>query len=425
MRQKILRGMLAFAVLCIVSGWSLDHRLYVEATEEPSESDEDEDDESGEDDEDEDDGYTQELEKKRQDTIDQINSIKSDINTVEEKIKELKNTKSSLQTYINQLDGQVNTLAGQIAGLKTKIEEKEGEIEQRTEELAQAEAEAAEQYELMKKRIRYMYEQGNQSFFVVLLESESVSELVNRAEYAAQMTAYDRQMMNEMKEVREEIAAKKAELEQEKADQEELLAQVESQKAAVNRALDAKTEEIAGYQAQINSASGEQADYKEQLAEQEKLLEQVENQIAAAAAANGADGDGDGGSSGFLWPCPASRRITSYFGPRKAPVAGASTYHKGIDIGAASGLSIVASASGRVTTAAYSSSAGNYVVISHGNGISTVYMHASALYVSAGDTVSQGQTIAAVGSTGYSTGPHLHFGVIVNGSYVNPLNYVR
>ena len=203
----------------------------------------------------------------------------------------------------------------------------------------------------------------------------------------------------------------------------------ESEAAEVPQVQAEETEEVSTphifYQSQIQTASGEQSEYEKQLAEQEKLLEQIENQIAAAAAAAASADDGDGGASGFLWPCPASHRITSSFGPRTAPVAGASTYHKGIDIGASSGSAIVASAGGRVTTATYSSSAGNYVVVSHGNGISTVYMHASALYVSVGDVVSQGDTIAAVGSTGYSTGPHLHFGVIVNGSYVNPLNYVQ
>ena len=163
------------------------------------------------------------------------------------------------------------------------------------------------------------------------------------------------------------------------------------------------------------------------LKEQEKLLEKIENQIAAEAAKKAQELEASGGvvsASGFMWPCPSSHRITSYFGPRSQPTAGASTNHKGIDIGAASGSTIVASADGVVTTATYSSSAGNYIVISHGGGISTVYMHCSSLYVSVGTKVSQGQSIAAVGSTGYSTGPHLHFGVIKNGTYVNPLDYV-
>lgn len=367
----------------------------------------------------------EELEQQRKDTMEEIDSIKSDIHTVENKIEELKNTKSSLQTYIRQLDSQVNSLASQITGLEDRIEEKEKEIEEKAEELKEAEEEAAEQYEMMKKRIRYMYERGEQSFLVLLLESENLTEMINRTEYAVQMLSYDRKMMNKMKESREAVAAQKAELEAEKEEQEELLAELEARQDAVNRAISAKSQEIASYQSQISEASGQQSDYEKQLAEQEKLLEQIERQIAEAAAARAAAEDGDGGASGFVWPCPASHRITSGFGEREAPIAGASTYHRGIDVGAASGSAIVAAVAGRVTTAAYSSSAGNYVVISHGQGVSTVYMHASALYVSEGERVSQGQKIAAVGSTGYSTGPHLHFGVIVNGSYVNPLKYVN
>lgn len=374
---------------------------------------------------DEKDAYTEELEQQKQDAIDKIDSIKSDIDTVEDKIKDLKNSKSNLQSYINQLDGQVNQLSAQIADLEDKISQKEVEIAETEEELAQAQQRSEEQYQMMKKRIRYMYEQSGQSLLVLFFESESLADFINRAEYTMQMSAYDRQMMDVMIEMQKEIEEQKLFLEEEKAEQEALLSQVEQQHLAVNKAIDAKSQEMAVYQSQIQTASGEQSDYEKQLAEQEKLLEQIENQIAAAAAADSSAGDGDGGASGFLWPCPSSRRITSYFGPRTAPVAGASTYHKGIDIGASTGSAIVASAGGRVTTSAYSSSAGNYIVISHGNGIASVYMHASARYVSVGDVVTKGQTIAAVGSTGYSTGPHLHFGIVVNGSYVDPLNYVR
>lgn len=344
---------------------------------------------------------------------------------MEQKIKELEEARSSLQTYIQKLDQQVNAIASQISELEKKIEEKKEEIAQKEEELQQAQAEADAQYERMKKRICYMYERGEDSFLVMLLESGSIAELLNRVDYARQMSDYDRRMLEELRELRDTIAECKAALEREQEEQEQLLEELEAQKAAVDRAISAKTQEIADYQAQITSASSEQGTYEEQLAEQEKLLEQVEHQIAAAAAARAAAEDGDGGASGFVWPCPSSRRITSGFGNREAPVPGASTCHRGIDVGASSGSAIVAAASGRVTTSAYSSSAGNYVVISHGGGVCTVYMHASALYVSEGEKVSQGQKIAAVGSTGFSTGPHLHFGVIVNGSYVNPLNYVN
>lgn len=367
----------------------------------------------------------EQLEQQKKDTLDEIRSLKSDIHSVEQKIKELEEARSSLQTYIQKLDQQVNAIASQISELEKKIEEKKEEIAQKEEELQRAQAEADAQYERMKKRICYMYERGEDSFLVMLLESGSIAELLNRVDYARQMSDYDRRMLEELRELRDTIAECKAALEREQEEQEQLLEELEAQKAAVDRAISAKTQEIADYQAQITSASSEQGAYEEQLAEQEKLLEQVEHQIAAAAAARAAAEDGDGGASGFVWPCPSSRRITSGFGNREAPVPGASTYHRGIDVGASSGSAIVAAASGRVTTSAYSSSAGNYVVISHGGGVCTVYMHASALYVSEGEKVSQGQKIAAVGSTGFSTGPHLHFGVIVNGSYVNPLNYVN
>ena len=408
MRKRTIGILLGMAVLAFASGRVSIAIDSVYAAEESDTSDDEED----EDEEEEDDSYTKELEQKRNNALDQIKSLKSDISTVESKIKELKNSKSNLQSYINQLDGQMNTLSSQIKKLEDDIAATEDDIAVRTEELEKAEADAQDQYEMMKTRICYLYENGNPSMLAAFLEADSMADMINRVEYARQVSEYDQRMMKEA-------------LEEEKQEQEDLLSEVQAQKQAVNKAMDAKTAEINSYQEQINSASGEQSEYEKQLNEQEKLLAQVENQIAAAAAAKAAASDGDGGSSGFMWPCPASHRITSTFGNRTAPVAGASTYHKGIDIGASSGSAIVAAASGRVTTSAYSSSAGNYVVISHGNGISTVYMHASARYVSEGDVVSKGQTIAAVGSTGFSTGPHLHFGVIVNGSYVNPLGYVN
>ena len=163
-----------------------------------------------------------------------------------------------------------------------------------------------------------------------------------------------------------------------------------------------------------------------------KAAEEAARKAAAAGKTNNSTAKGNTGSttttstgsSSLRWPCPASGRITSGFGNRKSPTAGASSNHKGIDISASTGSSIVAAAGGTVSIATYSYSAGNYVVVNHGNGLSTVYMHCSQLLVSAGDTVKAGQTIAKVGSTGYSTGSHLHFAVRKNGSYVNPSSYV-
>ena len=367
---------------------------------------------------------TSDLEDKKQDTLDKIKDIKSDISDTKKRISDLENSKSNLETYISKLDQEANNLAKQIDKLNKDIEAKKEEITVAAEKLAEAEATAAQQYEDMKKRIQYLYENGNPSYLELFLTSESMADFLNKSSYAEQVTAYDRSMLEEYIAQKQAVKEKKKQLETEKEDLDAMADAASEQKKTVDGLIKSKTAQIQSYQDQIDSENSNAAEYKADLTKQQKLLEQIEQQIAAAAAANAQAGDGDGGASGFVWPCPSSRRITSGFGNRAQPTAGASTNHKGIDIGASYGASIVAAASGRVTTAAYSSSAGNYVVISHGNGLSTVYMHCSALYVSAGQTVSAGQSIAAVGSTGYSTGNHLHFGVIKNGSYVNPLGYV-
>lgn len=126
----------------------------------------------------------------------------------------------------------------------------------------------------------------------------------------------------------------------------------------------------------------------------------------------------------MIWPLPGDGRIFAYFGNRVAPTAGASTYHRGLDIGGEMGASIVASLSGTVEIAQYSSSSGNFIIINHGNGLRTAYCHCSKLLVSVGQYVKQGEVIALVGSTGISTGPHLHFGVSIDNVYVDPLNYI-
>ena len=364
------------------------------------------------------------LEEEKKDTLDKIKNIKSELADVKNKIKELENQKSDLNNYIAKLDQEANGLAEQIRKLSDEIEVKKGEIARTQAELEEAQRISEKQYEDMKLRIQYMYEHGTPSYLELFLTAESMSDFLNRSTYAAEVSRYDRSMLDQYIEQKEKIAAAKAVLESEEEELNLMAEAAKEQKETVDALIQTKTAQIQSYQNEINNQSGEAQAYQEDLEEQERLLKELEAQIAAAALANARAEDGDGGASGFLWPCPSSRRITSDFGMREIPTPGATANHNGIDIGAPTGSAILASASGRVTTSKYSYSAGNYIVISHGNGVSTVYMHCSALYVSEGEMVSQGQTIGAVGSTGFSTGPHLHFGVMVNGAYVNPRNYV-
>ena len=346
------------------------------------------------------------LNQQYQDTVDKIEEIKNNITAVKNNVKKLESSKKNLQEYIDELDVQAEELNSQIQDVESQIARQE-------EKLAQTTVLIQEQQENMVIRIQYMYENGNASLLETVLTSNSISEMLTRVEYISQMSQYDREMLEEYVATTEQLVVEKEQL--------QLLSDgLSEQKDALDDVIASKTKQIKKYQAQIDKANKDAKAYQAQLLAQEKELEKVEDAIAAAAAAGGYEGS----VTGFIWPCPASKRITSYFGPRKAPVEGASTDHKGIDIGVGTGNNVIASAAGKVTTSTYSKSAGNYIVISHGSGMSTVYMHNSKLLVSVGDYVEQGQTIALSGSTGYSSGPHLHFGVIKNGTYVDPLGYV-
>lgn len=362
----------------------------------------------------------EQLENERQQTLDAINGLKDSIKDVQNDINNLKAEKTDIQKYINQLDLQMGNLSAQIGEFEKKIDNKLADIESTKEELEDAKIACDEQYESMKMRIQYIYENPSESLIEMLFTVDNITDLLNRAGYVASMSDYDRNMMNKLNDTRSEIEMKERTLEAELEELKMMQDELEAQKKKVNVSINSKKGELSAKNNELGDANAEKGDYQKQLKEQERLLNQIEEQIAKAANPDAYTGS----TTGFIWPCPGYTRISSYFGPRPQPTAGASTNHKGIDLAAPYGTAILASASGVVTTSTYSSSAGNYIVIAHGNGTSTVYMHCSSLLVSVGETVEQGKVIAKVGSTGYSTGNHLHFGVIKNGSYVNPLNYV-
>lgn len=359
------------------------------------------------------------LEKDRKETMKEIKNLKGSIDKKKKDIEKLTTEKTSIQQFIEELDKKIGELTKDIEAFEGKIDDKEGEIEQTREELKAAGTACDEQYAFMKQRIKYIYETPTESLLEILCTSKSMAEFLNRADYVNSLSDYDRQMLNQLTELKEQIAFQEQKLEAELEELQMMRDEVAAQKKKVNASINKKKGELNDKAVALDNAADEKSDYAKQLAEQEKLLNQIEDQIAAAA-----QNVYDGKVTGFIWPCPSYTRVSSEFGPRPQPMPGASSNHKGLDLAAPYGSKILASAAGVVTTSSYSASAGNYIVISHGNGVSTVYMHASSLLVSAGQVVEQGQVIAKVGSTGYSTGNHLHFGVIKNGSYVNPRGYV-
>ena len=360
------------------------------------------------------------LKIERQQTLEMIEGLKSSINSMQEDIDDLTIEKKGIQSYIKSLDDQINILTNEILDFESKIEEKITSIEETKISLEQAKIDCEQQYEAMKLRIRYMYENGKSNILEMFIGSRSMADMLKQATFMEAVYNYDRNMLDEYIAIKDEIAMKETVLEAELNDFELMQAELEVQKDKMDNIINLKKGELTVKASEINDALVDQKEYKEQLEQQEKLLNEIEDQIAKAANPDQYTGT----ITGFIWPCPDYTRITDYFGPRPQPVPGASTNHKGVDLAAPYGSVILASASGTVTTSTHSNSAGNYIVIAHGNGMSTVYMHCSSLLVSVGDNVEQGEVIAKVGSTGYSSGNHLHFGVIKNSTYVDPLGFV-
>ena len=346
---------------------------------------------------------------------------------LEKEIEEIEESREDAMEYIEKLDKKTEKLEAEIEITAADISTKEKELTTANEQLAAAEEAMKTQYETMKTRIKYMYENGNQDYFEIIFSSENIGDLLNRAEYIEKISEYDRGMFEEFRQTKESVDAKRLEIENQLLELEGMQEDLTAEKNALKELTKKKKARITQLNEDLKVSEEQATTFAKRAAKAEEEVEKL--LLAKQAEIDKQNNSGAGGASGgdgtFIWPLKVSGRISSYFGPRTSPTAGASSYHKGIDIAAPTGTHIIASAGGTVVTATYSSSAGNYVMISHGNRMYTVYMHCSRLAVSEGDSVTQGQLIAYVGSTGISTGAHLHFGVSKNGEYVNPFEYVK
>ena len=337
-------------------------------------------------------------------------------------IEDLKDSKGDIESKVTELNQQLIDISARITDLENQLTAKSEDIQETKDELAGAKEREAQQYADMKVRIQFMYENGQTSYLEALLSSRNISEFLNSADYIAQIQSYDRQKLTEYQDTVESIVNLEAQLEHEYTDLEALKSTVESNKATVAAMMRQKESELADISGDIEDAQSDADYYAAEIQAQEELIAAIKRAEAEKAAAGVEEHPYTGGA--FRWPCPSSTRVTSDYGTRVSTMSGASSNHKGIDIGASAGADIIAAADGTVTAASYSSAAGNYVMLDHGGGLYTVYMHASSLLVSPGQTVSAGDVIAKVGSTGISTGSHLHFGVSLNGSYVSPWSYL-
>ena len=360
----------------------------------------------------------------------------SQIDSLKAKKKELSAKKQEVQSQLNSLEYELMTSIAKKEVLDDRISLTEQEIESLTEliatyviligekelEVVEAQRKEDEQLALYKARVRDMEERGVVSYLGVIFQADSFSDLLALIDDVSSIMQSDEKCYQQLVKARldtidakEGLEAAKAEQEEEKAllieKQEELDVQLEQAIEFIKQLDESKETVTALYEEMYKQEATIQAEIAAKEAELKRQQE----------AARGSDSVK--GSGTLKWPCPSSNRVTSEFGGRNHPVYKVYKAHTGIDIGASHGSNITSADSGTVITSAYNSAYGNYVVVSHGNGRSTLYAHMSSRKVKEGDSVSKGQLVGLVGSTGASTGPHLHFEVIENGSRVNPLKY--
>ena len=357
----------------------------------------------------------------------QKKELQSGLTDVKSMISDLEQAKQDLAAYVTQLDANLDVVQSRIEEIKGMITQKEAEITETKAELDAAVAKEEAQYANMKARIRSMYERGDNFYFEAILNAASFADMINRVDYVEKVSASDRHMLEEFRATREYVEVCKAQLESEQELLEEAKRNVEAEEASLESLITQKEADIKAYETDINNREQLVREYEAEIAAQEAEIREME-QIAKTLQkqleeANGKKNKYDGGM--FTWPAPSYTRISDEYGERMHPTLNVKKFHNGLDMAAPGGSPILAAYNGTVVAAAYSSTMGNYIMIDHGDNLYTIYMHASKLYVSQGAEVTKGQKIAAVGTTGRSTGNHLHFGVRLNGSYVNPWKYLK
>lgn len=356
----------------------------------------------------------------------QKKDLQSGLTNVKEILKSLEKSKANLANYLEELDLKFADIEARIKELKALIEAKQAEIDVTTLELNEAVRVADEQYEAMKARIKFMYEKGDVYYLELLLSADSYSDFINQNDYINMLSEYDQNMLEEYQAIVTKVQTMKEELEAEYLILDEAKLQVEQEQQALEELIVVKEQEIQGYEADINNREQAIKEYEAEIAAQNELIETLEQAKAEEkkriAAANGVVLTYDGGA--FIWPAPSYTRISDDYGYRIHPILNVQQFHNGVDMAAPKGTSMLAAYDGVVVQAGYSSTMGNYIFIDHGDGLFTIYMHANELFVATDDIVIRGEKIATIGSTGRSTGPHLHFSVRLNGSYVSPWNYL-
>ncbi len=348
-------------------------------------------------------------------TQQKINKAEQSKKDAEKKLDAANTKKAKTLAEKERLEKEAGQLQTQIEALDKKIAETKTSLAAEQEKLDVATEKANEKYEVFQERFRIMCEKGDVSYLEMLLSAKSFSDFVDKAEIMKEISRYDKAIFDEMDKVREQIEKSRDEIAKLKETQEASAKDLQNQKAALVQ----KQNEQAAY---IKELEKDTATYQRIIDEADAAMAALRASVSSSLSKSSGNTNYVGGE--FAWPTPSCHYITSHFSPmRKNPVTGIYKRHTGTDIGASYGAAVVAANAGTVTLAGWNSGYGNCIIIDHGGGRATLYAHLSAYSVSKGQTVSRGQRIGSVGSTGNSTGPHLHFEVLINGSAVDPMQF--
>ncbi|MBO8159018.1 M23 family metallopeptidase [Thermosyntropha sp.] len=355
--------------------------------------------------------YADQLEEKRR----ELNEVSRQINNQKKLLQEKRQEANSVLGQIKALESNIITAENQINNLEDRINILEEEIAAKEKEIAKTEEELNEKVAILSERLVFIYEAGDVSYLEVLFSATDIKDFLTRYDMLSMIVEQDKELIEEIEEKRDRLNMQKSDLEVKKRELENARQQQEN----YIRELDAKKSEKKEL---LGKLQMEAKEYEKALAELEETSRQLEAMIRQMQGQSGGEALGTGV---YTWPTPGYYSITSPFGMRFHPILQTRKLHTGVDIGAPMGANIVAADSGVVIYAGYNGGYGNMIIVDHGNGMSTLYAHMSRFVVGNGATVTKGQVIGKVGSTGFSTGPHLHFEVRKNGTPVDPMGYIR